>query len=308
MYLFKEDQQYFPLFILPSIAVFSWGWHRKMVSNVMIFASDLAACIGRHPYNPRPDAVLRCLQRNFPEHYAKLKADTGKQTVRDATDAALEKLKAADRACHQNLTSAIATVAEKSAASSEYASTIQKQCTQALRTAETFTGSLCEKEIALVKEEVRRIAATTLGSSAEAFVAENWSKQSGKRVVKDDVFSKRLIGHITGPDGSQIPVFVGGKCDGITMDADGNKTIVEIKNRAKRLFYRLQDYEFVQVMAYLFIWDIGTATLIERFQDKTRDYHITFDQTEWELIQAAALDCAAEVLSLVSEYAPEDSD
>lgn len=270
----------------------------------MLFASDLAACIGRHPYNPRPDAVLKCLQRNFPEHYAKLKADTGKQTVRDATDAALEKIKAADRACHQNLTLDIASVAEKSAASSEYAVALQNKCNQALRSAETFTGSLCENEIALVKEEVRRIAATTLGSSAEALVAEKWSKQSGRRVVKDDVFNKRLLGHITGPDGSEVPVYVGGKCDGITVDADGDRTIVEIKNRAKRLFYRLQDYEFVQVMAYMYIWDIRTATLVERFQDKTRDYHITFDATEWGLIQAAALDCASEVLSLADEYAP----
>ena len=45
---------------------------------------------------------------------------------------------------------------------------------------------------------------------------------------------------------------VGEKVDGIAIDKDGNKIILEIKNRVNRLFNTVRDYEKVQCYAYMY--------------------------------------------------------
>ena len=40
-------------------------------------------------------------------------------------------------------------------------------------------------------------------------------------------------------------------------------TIVEVKNRVYRLFYRLRNYERTQIQSYMYIFDVENAVLVE---------------------------------------------
>ena len=80
----------------------------------------------------------------------------------------------------------------------------------------------------------------------------------------------------------QYEVLLVGKVDGISRDKDGNHIIIEVKERRNRLFNNLVDYEKVQLHCYMVLTDIKKAILIERFDDETNEYDITFDSSFWE--------------------------
>ena len=60
-----------------------------------------------------------------------------------------------------------------------------------------------------------------------------------------------------------------------------NNQIVEIKNRQRRLFKRVPDYEFIQCQVYMKLTDTLKCTLIEQFQEETMEHEIEYDDTLW---------------------------
>jgi hypothetical protein len=74
---------------------------------------------------------------------------------------------------------------------------------------------------------------------------------------------------------------IGGRIDGISED----KTLIEIKNRVKRLFYKLRDYEKVQVFAYMYILGLDSAKLVENIKTNTECninvIDVAFDEVFW---------------------------
>lgn len=75
-----------------------------------------------------------------------------------------------------------------------------------------------------------------------------------------------------------IDVYIGGKCDGLSNDGNW---VLEIKNRMRKLFGKVVEYERIQVLAYLFVHGLEFADLVENFGGKTRKYEIQFDEDEW---------------------------
>ena len=64
-------------------------------------------------------------------------------------------------------------------------------------------------------------------------------------------------------------------------DYDGNKTIVEIKNRTKNLFKTVRDYEEIQCQTYMEMMDVNNCELIEQYNDSRIGYAITRDKQKW---------------------------
>lgn len=62
-------------------------------------------------------------------------------------------------------------------------------------------------------------------------------------------------------------VYVGGKVDGLCK-SDGY--IVEVKNRVKGFFNGVREYEKTQIQLYMWILDLNSARLVERYRDKIR--------------------------------------
>jgi hypothetical protein len=94
----------------------------------------------------------------------------------------------------------------------------------------------CDDMLSSATDDTLSIVRMKLGERLEAPVVESLSL-----TASNDKFYKKKIefdGHT---------VWLGGKIDG--LDAEGN--IYEIKNRAKRIPYRIPDYDLIQVGAYM---------------------------------------------------------
>ena len=73
---------------------------------------------------------------------------------------------------------------------------------------------------------------------------QEYIKETGDKVNTIDKFFKKDLFKTKNNIWS-----LGGRIDGINEE----KTLIEIKNRVRRLFYKLRDYEKVQVFAYMYI-------------------------------------------------------
>ena len=86
----------------------------------------------------------------------------------------------------------------------------------------------------------------------------------------------------------ELSVILGGRVDGVLLDSQGKiSRVVEVKNRTARLFYSLRDYEKVQTMIYMKLFNLNTLDLIEilRKKDDTIEsniINIPFDNEFWE--------------------------
>lgn len=71
-------------------------------------------------------------------------------------------------------------------------------------------------------------------------------------------------------------VLLVGYIDGNTKDS-----LVEIKNRQKRLFGRVPEYENIQCQVYMKLTGNTKCTLIEQFQNTSNTFEIEFDEVKW---------------------------
>jgi hypothetical protein len=73
--------------------------------------------------------------------------------------------------------------------------------------------------------------------------------------------------------------YIGGKVDGLYISQDPNESyIVEVKNRTKGFFNSLRDYENTQIQLYMYILDIQSARLVERYKNQLRITSIIRDE------------------------------
>jgi hypothetical protein len=71
-------------------------------------------------------------------------------------------------------------------------------------------------------------------------------------------------------------VVLRGKVDGMSGD-----TVIEAKNRCKRLFKELRDYERVQLEAYMFLTGYNKSILTEHYNDTSFQIDYAHDETFW---------------------------
>lgn len=133
-----------------------------------------------------------------------------------------------------------------------------------------------------LEETAQRIQYTEYGTRNETRVKERFEKELQEsteskdiQITKDDVFRKKLLFHI-----NKHAVYIGGKCDG-TAVIDNTKVVVEIKNRMNRLFYKLANYEKIQIYSYMYIYNIKKAILIENYDGATNKINVDFDEQVW---------------------------
>lgn len=73
-----------------------------------------------------------------------------------------------------------------------------------------------------------------------------------------------------------------GYVDRIETNKDGTQTLVEIKNRVNRLFYKVRDYENIQCQVYLQMFkDIQQCRLIEQYNKQINEMMIEKDNHAW---------------------------
>ena len=152
------------------------------------------------------------------------------------------------------------------------ASTDVNQKVRALYHQLEFSG-LEPKDIVLAKEHVRKTLFTQHGTRNEDKTADTDSAN----LVRDETFYEMKICEIEGTVYKVV-----GRVDRIQINDDGSRTLVEIKNRANKLFGRVRDYENVQCQTYLqMLKDIKFCRLIEQYNDEKKGYLIEKDDDKW---------------------------
>ena len=85
-------------------------------------------------------------------------------------------------------------------------------------------------------------------------------------------------------DGREVSVELVGKCDALCQQG-----VIEIKNRKNRLFEKLPNYERVQLLCYLSLYNASKGYLVESYGKELRKYEISWDAAEWQRLQSACL-------------------
>jgi hypothetical protein len=85
-------------------------------------------------------------------------------------------------------------------------------------------------------------------------------------------------------------IIVQGKIDGMI----GTDTVVESKNRSKRLFYKIPIYEKVQLEAYLYLTQTKKALHIENYNEMTNEQYYDHDKLFWD-------ECSEKLITYVTQ-------
>lgn len=135
-----------------------------------------------------------------------------------------------------------------------------------------FSG-LNPKDIIIAKEHVRKTLFTNHGTRNEDRTAD----ADTATLIRDDTFYEM---HICEIEGTRYKIV--GCVDRIQLNEDGSRTLVEIKNRANKLFGRVRDYENIQCQTYLqLLGDIKFCRLIEQYDAVRKAYLIEKNDEMW---------------------------
>ena len=228
-----------------------------MNSRIVLKASDVAAILGRNQYKPRQDVLNDLWKKYAPQTF------TGK-TKKDKADEALSVSSEAQAV----LATALNTKAKDS-------HDVQKIFSEALEKVNSDT-KLSKEQKAEVAEHLRSKVYTTHGTRSEDKTAEKVAIQENVSWVKDNAFYTHDVCEL----GDKKFVVVG-KIDRIEERPDGSKVLVEIKNRANRLFRKVPEYEMIQVQMYLQMLGLAHARLVEQYNNQVASHDITRDEEMW---------------------------
>jgi hypothetical protein len=254
---------------------------------VSFFASEVAACVGMHPYQAVRDARLKVLKRYSADAYARFVA---------ATQYTAPLSSRVDPAARTVATNAVRTgvsgeVAQASVETAIRSTILQKAnidvaaldlsdgdaVKAAVARAEPAVADAVSKDLAAVADTAAqqlRMAAGTVREPSARMELNKATKRSiatavgvDEASIQDDHAALMRDGNDTfrrrsGPDGAQWSV--GGRLDGISGD---QKSITEIKTRASAKIFaqclqgKVPQYDVVQTTVYMYVTGARDATL-----------------------------------------------
>ena len=88
-------------------------------------------------------------------------------------------------------------------------------------------------------------------------------------------------------------IILQGKIDGMT----NGDTVVESKNRAKRLFYKIPNYEKVQLEAYMCLTHTEKSLHIENFNKTTNESYYYHDESFWNECKEKIIDFTIDMVA-----------
>ena len=239
--------------------------------NICIYASELAVITGHNTYKDVSEIIIKLWQKNFPEDYesiikeAKVNVESPDEYIQRISKENNINIKEKMKEC---LSSSDIVSMNKSKKE------IMKQF-----------DSIPEKDRKLVQDCIKEKTNTNFGTRHENTGIQKYMNDYNDKVKKVDTFFKR---HIIKTDNNW---FIGGKIDGINEDS----ILIEVKNRMNRLFYKLRDYEKVQIYAYMYILELEKARLVECYKKKgscdINVIDINYEQEYWDIEIYSKIEC-----------------
>ena len=232
--------------------------------TITISASDVAACIGKNPYKSPDEIRTKIL--------AKYGAD---KTVKTKEQEVEELL-----ATHADAQSLLAAITES--AGVESAASVRQHVKEKLQSLQV---NCSEEERKQIEKYMYSKAATMHGTKSEDRTADCLG-ENGENITRDDSFYTHPLVTFTLRQ-EDIRFQIVGKIDRMKTEADGSKTIIEIKNRVRGLFGKVKEYEEIQVQTYMQLVGVERAQLIEQDQStkKMNSYNLVRDREWWSKME-----------------------
>lgn len=233
------------------------------MAQLSLYASEIAIITRHNTYQNISDYKAKLWQKYFPNDYDKhLKLFEEKNNVELVQHTPEELLKLMASQHNIKIDKCF------------NASNVQDLQESKKEVIEKFTEKLDSKTLQVVKKCVQDSTNTNFGTKHE----EHSRLKYNKNVKTTNKFFK-----IPFKTTKKFDWFLGGKIDGIDEDGD---TIVEIKNRVNRLFYKLRDYEKVQTMIYMKLLNKTKSRLVETLKKKgdtqMNVIEVSWDQDFWD--------------------------
>ena len=230
--------------------------NNKMNQKIFLYSSNLAAFIGKNPHIP----ASRIFNSLYEKYYK-----VGK-TVGDS-----EKIqKIGDKIENKKLLSDIDTICNNN----KSPEMMQKDREVLIKTLEN-AKDLAEED----KKEVRKIVEgytnKRFGTIREINALDFYKEKYNVEVItKIDQRSKKILAI------DDTELWIISRLDGMKMDG----TVIEIKNRIYKLFDEVREYEWLQVQAYLNVYGLPKAELVEFLQNSggtMKINEVERDDTYW---------------------------
>jgi hypothetical protein len=240
-----------------------------MSRRVIIKASDVAACVGRHQYKPRSEVFDEIWKKNWPETF------TG-QTKRDRAAIAMRASPLA-----REVLDCVSKIKPKD-------STEVQNIVANVRKHINSDTNLNEEQKAEVISHITSNVYTSHGTRSEDRTSDKVEVDEKVRLVRDNSFYNIDVCTI-----GDVRFVVCGKIDRIEERPDGSRVLVEIKNRTNRLFRRVIEYEFIQIQVYLQMLGLVHARLVEQYNNQVLSHDVERDEETWtnELLPSLAAFC-----------------
>ncbi|KAJ3305107.1 hypothetical protein HDV03_002034 [Kappamyces sp. JEL0829] len=258
------------------------GEHSGLVS---IPASSVAAIVGRNPFKSKDDVLLE-LWKKFDPH---------NPLIQTRDDAEQEVLKQAEAATQTAINRAVAAAATAGSANEVgvILETVLDKVVQDRRVSKSNMDLM-------IKTVTSRIQ-TTHGSYAEAATAQTLRAHGLSLTSDQRLHSQHLCTF------GNVEYVVVGTIDALEICPSGTRTLVEIKNRSRKLFRRVPIYEWIQVQTYLQLLGLESAKLVEQCNGEFLMHNVQRDRHEWEsFIQPALEEFCAEFYGKAQLYTGDD--
>jgi hypothetical protein len=261
------------------------------MNRICLFASEVAIITGHNKYEKIDKVTHRLLAEYFPEKYNKLVLKMKNEGVEIIPSDKTEHLKKIikDSNISGESKKLIEQTLKKTVDSKNSKEFLENQNNLVKKIQEEIVkkqGKPISKEVKkMVKETVKGSTNTNYGIKNENKGTVEYTRITGQPVYSYDRFVKMPL---FSDENLGLSVILGGRVDGVLMDSNGNiNKVVEVKNRTARLFYTLRDYEKVQTMIYMKLFNQENLDLIEilRKKDDSLDsniINIEFDHLFWE--------------------------
>lgn len=260
------------------------------MNRICLFASEVAIITGHNKYEKLDKVTHRLLAEYFPKKYnilVKKMKDEGVEIVPACKTEHLKKI-IKDSGISGESKKVINETLKKtvdSKNSKEFRQNQENLIKKIENEISKQLGKPISKELKqTVKETVKGSTNTNYGIKNENKGVAEYTNKTGVPVYEYPKFVKMPLFN---DESINISVIIGGRVDGVTLDDSGNiAKVVEVKNRTARLFYNLRDYEKVQTLIYMKLFNLDKLDLIEVLKKgdslESNIINIDFDNEFWE--------------------------
>ena len=224
-------------------------YNRIGIPKIVLKASDVASMIDKNRFKPPSEVIMNLWCKYLPDTF---KGRTKEQIAVDAV----------------NECSVAIQLLEDASKFKSMDSTSVEQKYRAITNQLTTQSDLPHEKMEAAKDHIRKTLYTNHGIRHEDTTAD-----IDPTLQIDETFYTYTVCKIRGTE-----YVIVGRIDRLSEDAS---TIIEIKNRANRLFKSVRDYEEIQCQTYMEMLNLDTCKLIEQHDSKTCTHLLSRDKVKW---------------------------